>query len=220
MPEQRMIFKKEGIAKYISHLDLLRTLRRSFVRAGIELRYSEGFNPHPKMSVALPLPVGQESVCEILDFALCGGAELSEIPGRLNEVLPSGICMTEAYDAQRRIKELRRVAVCGEMTYDGGVPGAAEEKLAEFFAQSSIVISKRSKSGVSDFDIVPCVHGISFAVSGENTVTLNAVISAQDPALNPENLIASLRQLKPELAPDFASFRRTEIYDTAGAVFR
>lgn len=60
--------EKRGRAKYVSHLDLMRTMSRAFTRAGIDLRHSEGFNPHPIMSFALPLSVGQESVCELLDF--------------------------------------------------------------------------------------------------------------------------------------------------------
>lgn len=220
MPDQRIIFKKEGIAKYISHLDLLRTLQRAFVRAGISVKHSEGFNPHPKMSVALPLSVGQESVCEMLDFALEGGASLENIPEMLNKVLPEGISVIKAYDAERKVKELYWLAVTGEMTYDNGVPEGADGKLSEFFAQNSIVISKRSKSGFSDFDIVPCVREISFDTVGENTVMLKAVLTAQNPALNPENLIAALRQLLPELAPDFTAFKRTEVYDASDAVFR
>ncbi|MCD8191782.1 MAG: radical SAM protein, partial [Oscillospiraceae bacterium] len=63
------------------------------------------------------------------------------------------------------------------------------------------------------------IREISFA-AGENAVTLSAVISAQEPTLNPDNLTAALRQLAPELAPDFAKFRREETYDADMTVFR
>ena len=66
----RIIFRKEGRAKYISHLDLMRTMQRVFIRAGVQIKHTEGFNPHPYMAFALPLSVGMESDYEILDFKL------------------------------------------------------------------------------------------------------------------------------------------------------
>ena len=59
----RLRFSKKGKAIYISHLDLMRTLQRSFLRAGYPLKYSEGYNPHPLISILLPLGVGCSSEC-------------------------------------------------------------------------------------------------------------------------------------------------------------
>lgn len=70
MDKYRMLFSKTGRAVYISHLDLMRTVTRAFMRAECKLKYSEGFNPHPNISIALPLSVGCESVCEIMDFKM------------------------------------------------------------------------------------------------------------------------------------------------------
>ena len=69
MDKYRMRFSNTGRAVYISHLDLMRTITRAFLRAECRLKYSEGFNPHPNISIALPLSVGCESVCEIMDFS-------------------------------------------------------------------------------------------------------------------------------------------------------
>ena len=55
MDKYRLLFSKTGRAVYISHLDLMRTLTRAFLRAECRLKYSEGFNPHPQISIALPL---------------------------------------------------------------------------------------------------------------------------------------------------------------------
>ncbi len=68
----RLLFSKTGRAKYISHLDLMRTFQRAFFRSGIQIRHTEGFNPHPFVSIALPLSVGYSSQCEILEFGLVG----------------------------------------------------------------------------------------------------------------------------------------------------
>ena len=71
----RLLFSKTGRAKYISHLDLMRTFQRAFARAGIAIKHTEGFNPHPFVSIALPLSVGYSSQCEILEFGLLEGAD-------------------------------------------------------------------------------------------------------------------------------------------------
>ena len=68
MADYRLTFSKEGRAVWISHLDLLRTFQRAFIRAGLVVRHSQGFHPHPVMSFVLPLSVGQSSACELLDF--------------------------------------------------------------------------------------------------------------------------------------------------------
>ena len=68
MAKLRLLFVKEEQASYISHLDLMRTFQRVFPRGGLELKHSQGFHPHPLISIVLPLPVGQSSDCELLDF--------------------------------------------------------------------------------------------------------------------------------------------------------
>lgn len=91
MAKLRLIFVKEGRAVYISHLDLLRTFQRVFLRCGLTLRHSQGYHPHPLMSFALPLSVGQASDWEALDFELDGDTEGGDLPQRMNLFMPEGI---------------------------------------------------------------------------------------------------------------------------------
>ena len=91
MDKLRLRFSKTGRAVYISHLDLMRTMTRAFLRAECRLKYSEGFNPHPNISIALPLSVGCESLCEIMDFRLIEEKELDDILKSLSVELPEGI---------------------------------------------------------------------------------------------------------------------------------
>ena len=102
----RLLFSKTGRAKYISHLDLMRTFQRAFSRAGIQIKHTEGFNPHPFVSIALPLSVGYSSQCEILEFGLVGGASYEEVPARLTAAMPEGIIIHSCYPAERKLKEL------------------------------------------------------------------------------------------------------------------
>ena len=86
---RRVLFSKTGDAIWISHLDLMRVFQRSFRRAGLMLKHSQGFSPRAIVSIALPLSVGVDSRCEILDFELVGEAVSDEeIKIRLNQALP------------------------------------------------------------------------------------------------------------------------------------
>ena len=215
----RMRFAKTGRAVYISHLDLMQTLQRAFSRAGYRLKYSEGYNPHPQISIALPLSVGAASVCELMDFRLTEEAELSDLPGRLNAALPEGIEVFEVYEPQRKFNELKWLEIEGVFEYDERDAAQMAAALRDFFASERLVVTRKTKRGVGETDIRPAIREISFAAEAEG-VRLRALISAQEPTLNPELLAEAARQLRPELAPDFAKFARLETYDREMGLFR
>lgn len=219
MSKLRLRFAKKGRAVYISHLDLMRTMQRAFLRAGYPLKYSEGFNPHAQISILLPLSVGCSSVCELMDFQLTADYDASEMPARLTAAMPEGIEALEVYEMERKVKELKWLSVKGRFEYDNGGYEEMAEALSEFYAQDSIVIEKKTKRGMGEADIAPAIKEISFA-AGEDCVELKAVISAQEPTLNPELLASALRQKAPQLAPDFAEFERLEIFDEKMEIFR
>ena len=219
MDKIRLRFKKTGRAVYISHLDLMHTLQRAFSRAGYELKYSEGFNPHPQISIALPLSVGASSLCEILDFKLRADANLAEMPERLTAVMPEGIEAIEAYEPVRKASEIKWLSIEGVMEYDERDAEAMRAALESFYSAPEIIISKKTKRGVGETDIKTAIKSIDFS-SCSDGVAVKALISAQEPTLNPELLVDALRQLKPEICPDFAKFTRLETYDAAGNLFR
>lgn len=219
MDKLRLRFKKTGRAVYISHLDLMQTMQRAFSRAGYELKYSEGFNPHPQLSIALPLSVGTASLCEIMDFKLKEEADISEIPARLTAALPEGIEVTDCYEPQRKAAELKYLKVAGIFEYDERDAERMAEALRDFYSAGEIVISKKTKRGIGETDIKPAIREIGFEAK-DKTVELEAVISAQEPTLNPELLAEALRQLAPDIAPDFAKFTRLESYDKNMEIYR
>lgn len=219
MSKLRLRFSKGGKAVYISHLDLMRTMQRAFLRAGYPLKYSEGFNPHAQISILLPLSVGCSSCCELMDFQLTAECDFAEMPERLTAAMPEGIEALEVYEMERKVKELKWLSVAGRFEYDERDHGAMTAALNEFFAADSIVIEKKTKRGMGEADIAPAIKEISFSV-GEGCVAMKAVISAQEPTLNPEHLVSALRQKAPEIAPDFAEFERLEIFDEKMEIFR
>ena len=219
MDKLRLRFEKTGRAVWISHLDLMHTMQRAFSRAGYALKYSEGFNPHPQISIALPLSVGMASVCEIMDFRLNGDAGLGELPARLTKVMPEGIRVTDCYEQVNKVALLKYLEITGEFEYDERDPLLMAAALERFYAQDAIVIEKKTKRGQGRSDIRPAIREISFE-AGEGLVRLHAIISAQEPTLNPALLADALRQLAPELMPDYARFMRIENYLENMEIFR
>ena len=198
----RLLFSKTGRAKYISHLDLMRTFQRAFFRSGIQIRHTEGFNPHPFVSIALPLSVGYSSQCEILEFGLVGGASYEEVPARLTAAMPEGIVIHSCYPAQR--------------------PVEAETALSRLLGQESLVVrkkSKKAKAGFTEVDLIPLIHSWNLEVQ-RDTMTLDAVLAAQNPGLNPELIRATFCETYPDLQPDFVTFHRRAVLDGEGKEFR
>ena len=140
----RLLFSKTGRAKYISHLDLMRTFQRAFARAKIAIKHTEGFHPHPFVSIALPLSVGFSSACEVLECQVLN-VPLEEVPARMNAALPAGITVTRCYEGVRPVKELCYVNYIVTLEYESGAPFGAERDIQALLERDSLVMTKRSK---------------------------------------------------------------------------
>lgn len=221
MPEQRLLFSKTGRARFISHLDLMRTFQRAFLRAGLEMKHTEGFNPHAFVSIALPLSVGYASQCEILEFGLVGGGAPEEVPARLNAALPEGIEVLRCYDGVNPIKALAWVDYTVTLGYDRPAAHEAAQTLEEMLVLDELVVrkkSKKAKSGFTEVDLIPLIRSHIISVK-DNTLTLQLVVRAQNPGLNPALLMDALRERAPHLAPDDLSFQRNAVLTEDGAPF-
>ena len=217
----RLLFSKTGRARYISHLDLMRTFQRAFQRADLTIKHTEGFNPHPFISILLPLSLGFSSQCEVLEFQLLGETLHEEVPARLNAVLPEGITVERCYEGGRKAKELALVEYQLTMEYDNGVPAEAVSVWQEMLGRESLQVtkkSKKSKTGETIVDIIPLVK--SFAVTEEDgNLVLDAVISAQNPGLNPQLFLTALSSEHPNMMPDFVHYHRRAVMDGARNLF-
>ena len=221
----RLRFSKTGNAIYMSHLDLMETMKRAFIRAGIKLKYSQGFNPHPFISIALPLPVGISSSCELLDFKCDENLLPDGLLQIINDVLPKGIEVTGIYPPVSKFAEIKWLKIDGEFKYSTIIPNI-NLMLTNRFNEKSIIILKKTKRGVSEIDIAPHIHEILFSgdtvtnSAGTNVIKMSAIISAQEPSINPQNLLSALHKDYEELSPQSASFHRVEIYDACLKAFR
>ena len=217
----RALFVKEGDAIWMSHLDLMRVLQRGFRRAGLLLAHSQGFTPHPVLSLALPLSVGVSSGCEIMDFELAEGQDASDLCARLNRVLPAGVRILEIYDGGEKIKNLRRLRIAITLEYDGGIPAGAAEAIAALFAREELLFEKTTKSGATvTQNLLEMMKNVSVEATDADTLRLTCDISAQDPALNPARIPEAIARELPDFAPDFSAIERLETLTDQGEVFR
>ena len=220
MAKLRLLFVKEEQASYLSHLDLMRTFQRVFPRGGLTLRHSQGFHPHPLISIVLPLPVGQSSACELLDFELERDAGAEDIADRLNTGLPAGLRVRECYRAERPARELAFLRARLTLDYDRGVPAGAADALRALFARGEVLVEKRTKhKELAEINVVPLLRSVEWAEE-DGRVTADVVAAAQNPGLNPALLGGAVSAYLPELRPDFVRVRRLELYDEEMKPFR
>ena len=218
---RRILFEKTGNAVYISHLDLMRMFQRAFKRAGLNLKHTQGFSPRAMVSIALPLSVGVESRCEILDYELVD-QELSfdEIKDRLNRALPAGVKVLQVYDSLRKPRDLTHLDVAIRLEYDNGVPEGTMDAIRELFARESVIVTKRGKNGSVDQDIIPMISQLDVSAVSHHELELTARICAQNPSLNPQQMVTAIENELPQCRPDFTRIFRREVFDSQGVIFR
>lgn len=216
----RALFEKVGTARFISHLDLMRLFQRAFKRAGLPLTHTQGFNPRPSVSIALPLSLGAESHCELLDFDLESPVPLEDIRDRLNAALIDGIRVREVYDNGAKIKYLALLQSRLTLEYDGGIPAWAESAIGQLFARETLVLEKKNRNGVTQQDIIPMIRNLEISRISEGELRLDVLHCCQNPSLNPMQLGAAIEKYLPELTPDYIRVCREEIYTEDKTVFR
>ena len=220
MSKLRLLFIKEAQAAYISHLDLMRTFQRCFPRTELEIKHTQGYHPHPIISIVLPLPVGQSSECELLDFEVTQQSDGSGIAEKLNTGMPAGIRVLECYEVTRPVRELHALQADVTLEYDNGVPANAAAAINELFHRESLIIEKRTKrKELAEVDIAPMILD-AIVTEGENALHIDLKVQAQNPGLNPQLIEKAIARELPQLMPDFIRVRRKRILDAEGKDFR
>lgn len=173
----RMKFTKMGRFRFLSHLDLMTLFQRAAARARVPIVFSQGFNPHPKISFGPALSVGVESSSEYLDMEIGRYIEPQEIRNALKHVLPEEIGILESRVISSKAPSLS--GSIGRYIYDVNVPalfaGNLEERVKSFLSQTSLIVVKEGKQK----ELRPCIESIAVR-SGEIAVVLEIVLIDQD----------------------------------------
>lgn len=181
-------FKKMEQVRFISHLDLQRTFQRAFIRAGLPVSYSAGFNPHQLLSFATALTVGHTSEAEWLDVHLDAEVPSDEFIVRVNAVLPDGLEIIEAVEVDASHPSLTAVLCAASYL----VNIRLEEQLdkADFEAalhellSAPIIIPKHTKNGFKDVDIWHMIYTcdiIEYKLYEQNTQITLAITGQLSP---------------------------------------
>ena len=192
----RVVFCKRGNLQYFSHLDLQRTWQRVLVRASIPMWYTQGFNPHSKIIFGIPLPVGVEGLREMVDLRVDREISAEEMKQQLNAELTGEMTVSEVYIPTAPFSDI----VWGQYELTLHAPDLTEEAVAAvhglFSAGASpIVMTKRTKSGDKQVDILPMIRSLSAELTGDGTMAIHAVLAAGNAgSLNPEYLVTAMRE--------------------------
>lgn len=216
----RALFEKVGNARYISHLDLMRLFQRAFKRAGLPLTHTQGFNPRPSVSIALPLSLGVESHCELLDFELEELVDCAEIQERLNQTLVSGVRILQVYTDAQKIRNLSLLRSRLTLEYDHPLPTHAVKQISDLLHLPELVVEKKSKNGITQQDILPMIHRFSAEQISEREISVSILHNCQNPSLNPLQFAAAIEKYLPELSADYVRCCREELFDEKEEIFR
>jgi len=158
----RIRYSKSGLARFLSHLDVVRVFDRSAQLAKIPLVYSQGLRPNPKISYGPPLSPGIASTAEYLDMEVEIGRE-TDIQGRFNEYLPAGMQILQFQGIFAKVPAL--AAVINRLTYEALFSDevSSEELLQTWLEQTEARVKRPTKDGVKDIDIRPFVHEMKCA---------------------------------------------------------
>lgn len=208
MKNVRLFYKKEGLARFVSHLDTMRCMTRLMRRAELPVWYTEGFNPHLYITFAMPLSLGMSSVYEIADIRLNDdNAPLDGICGRLNENCPDGYFFFAAKEPVKKLSELKFAKYRVELE-DGGELCSL---LEEFLSADEITLEKKTKRGeIKTFNAAPDIA--EFSLEKQEGTTLYITLPAgNDKTVKPELIVNKfLLENKPEC---YCKITRTLLLD-------
>jgi radical SAM-linked protein len=185
----RLRFAKRGDLRLVSHHDLLRCLERMLRRAQVPIAQTQGFNPRPKITFALALGLGIESLCEVVDLELAEPLEPAELLARLQAVAPPGFLWTEARALPPNARPPRPRAV--EYSFPVGPirRAAAALALQSVLESNSWPVARMRPKGESVFDLRPHLIGADLTAEGMLQFRLDV---ASDGSARPEELLEAL----------------------------
>jgi radical SAM family uncharacterized protein/radical SAM-linked protein len=195
----RIKFTKEREMKYISHLDLIRLLQRAIRRADIPIAMTQGFSPHPKLSLSQPLSVGISSQAEYADLSLYRHIKLDKLISLLNQTLPEGIKVLEAIFIPTKPKSLTALINC--LLYKIEIKDEdISSRINEFLNKESVCIFRVVNGRKREINIRKFIDRIIlnkrellvyFKVDNGKTIKIQEFLNAI--SLNDENIVNIIR---------------------------
>lgn len=174
----RIKFAKYGAMKFIGHLDMMRFFQKAIRRAGIDIRYSEGFSPHQIMSFAAPLGVGIESSGEYMDIEVLSMTSTEDMKQALNQVMVEGVEVLDVCvlpdNAKNAMASVAAASYKIKMK-EGDFPIVdLSGQLQSFYRQEKIPYTKETKKSVIELDLKQGIYEIEADADGSMCMLVNA----------------------------------------------
>ncbi len=213
-------FTKESSIKFISHLDLMRTIQRVIRRADLPMEYSKGFNPHMAMSIAQPLSVGVYSDAEYMDIVLVEELSEEEVINRLNAKTASGIKFLNAkkvvnVEGQKKVPQSMALVDAARFTIKMICKDAniVEEKMKALEKESQWTTIKKSKKGEKEVNLKTMIKEMKYWINNDELIINIVVSSGSREHLSPDLVANYIKNNIPEIEEDaFVDIKREEMY--------
>ncbi len=210
----RVRFSKKGRMKYISHLDLLRTMHSAMMRAGVPVWFTEGFNPRAKMVFSLPLSLFVESECEFMDIKLLRDCDLEALRARLDAAFTDDLTVLEVYKPDSKFTDIGWAKYRIEIEHSALRAADMDALLA-----GEMTVIKKTKSGEKPVDIRPLIRDCVSSDTDGGFVCEATLRATSADFLNPEYLIKALTERTGEVIEDYG-ITRIEVLCEDGGAFR
>jgi radical SAM-linked protein len=204
-------YRRGGNVRYISHLDFVRMFHRAVRRSGLPMSFSNGFNPHPVMTVAMPLSVGVTSDCEFMKIGFEGEFSENEIKSALNRALPPGFEILRAQKVCAKELDFSKLDRA-EYIAEAELKTAYTPDIENFLKNEKILVMKKSKSGIKEADIKPYIYDLKVTEQDGVFITLSMVTAAgNNYNLKPETVIDAIKNYQPDFEAVFTAVHRKRI---------
>jgi radical SAM-linked protein len=207
----RVKFKKEGLAKYISHLDLNRYMQRALRRAHIPIWNTQGYNPHPYIVFSMPLSIFFESDCEIMDARLDEEMPLDDVKNRLSEQMPDGISIISVTEPVMKLADIAFASYSITLDYDRMTKQQLDCMINSIKSAKQLTVDKKSKRNTIQLDMKKYFESAKCETK-EGVVNIAVTLpSSSQKMINPSYLIDAINIYGKE--SDFQSVRRLMLYN-------
>jgi radical SAM-linked protein len=206
----RLRYAKRGPLRFTSTRDFQRALERALRRTGVPMAYSQGFNPHPRISYTNAAPTGTASEAEYVELAVTAVLDPQRVREALDAALPAGLDVLEVVEVRSPDFSGRLEASVWEVALPGVGTGEATGAVEAFLARGQVEVTRLTKSGMRAFDARGPVlrldvrdgasEGAGSDGSDPGCAILDLVVRHVTPSVRPDDVLAALR-LVADLVP-------------------
>ncbi len=197
----------------------MKLFQRVFKIAEVDITYSNGFNPHPKMSIGNPLPLGVTGDCEFMDISVNSEPDYEKIVNSLNCVLPEGIEIIKAYEPVKPLNLIKKSEYTIELFLKNEIQNF-EEYIQALKKKDDIVISKKTKSGISNVDIKPFIYRLDIISGNGKSFVINTVLATGEPMnLKATSLLDACIKYIPGFEYEYCNINRDAMYESDNTKF-